>query len=252
MSEYALTKPGINWEYYDPNRKKRLEQVYGEIIDAVPSSGTTGGAKTKTVGTGFQMPGFLTAGINDLKNNFGWNSATGAKILGKNMGGWTGPGTVGTGLMYGAQAIGNANDIADSRADANDLISDILRSSASNPLTNQFLTSDQTAMLNQLKRGTYDIDSNFTDFDLMGLLGGIGKGALSGGIIGGIPGAIVGGLGGGLNANLERQGQDQQNINAQLEGLYQALMDAESQYNSMRRPNFTGLGIQSRFQNMYN
>lgn len=199
----------------------------------------------------FQMPGFLTAGLADLKNNFGWNSATGAKVFGKDLGGWKGIGTWGTGLYHGAKAIGNANEIADYKTEANDLISDILRSSASNPLTNQFLTSDQTAMLNKLKRGTYDTDSNFTDFDLMSLLGGAGKGALSGGLIAGIPGAIIGGLGGGLNANLERQGQDQQNINAQLEGLYQALVDAEAQYNSMRRPNFTGLGIQSKYQNMY-
>ena len=263
--------PGHNWQYYGGsglpsaiNKKAspKMEQVFGKLVDnapnvidaeiippSTPMSSVASSAINQSNGP--KAPNFLTAGLADLKNNFGWNSATGAKVFGKDLGGWKGIGTWGTGLYHGAKAIGNANEVTDSKNEAQDLLSDILRSSASNPLTNQFLTSDQTAMLNKIKRGTYDTESNFGDVDIMSLLGGAGKGALSGGLIAGIPGAIIGGLGGGLNANLERQNQDQQNINSQLEGLYQALMDAETQYNSMKRPNFTGLGIQSRYQNMY-
>ena len=251
-----MTKNGLKnwWDAINPGRPASVDEMQAayNASQSVLKQARQGASNTSNLkGTSFQMPGFLTAGINDLKNNFGWNSATGAKVFGKNLGGWKGIGTWGTGLYQGAKAIGNANEVTNSKNEAQDLLSDILRSSASNPLTNQFLTSDQTAMLNKIKRGTYDTESNFGDVDIMSLLGGAGKGALSGGIIAGIPGAIIGGLGGGLNANLERQNQDQQNINSQLEGLYQALIDAETQYNSMKRPNFTGLGIQSRFQNMY-
>jgi hypothetical protein len=181
-------------------------------------------------------------------NNFGWDKKSGLTMFGKNLGKTA---NIGSGIMYGLDAIGGLGDLSSTQSQTDDLLTDILRSSASNPLLNSYLTSDQMSMLNKIKRGNYRTEASATDFDLAGLLSSAGQGALTGGITGGIPGAIIGALGGGITSNIDRQNQDQQRINAELEGLLQALTDAESQYNMMKRPNFTGLGIQSRYQNMY-
>lgn len=192
------------------------------------------------------------ANLNNLKgwlgNNFGWDKTSGLKVLGKNLGKTA---NIGSGIMYGLDAIGGMSDLSKTQSDTDSLISDILRSSASNPLLNSYLTSDQISMLNKIKRGSYDSEASFGDIDLMGLLSSAGSGALSGGLMGGIPGAIIGAIGGGLTSNIERQNKDQALINSELEGLLQSLTDAESQYKMMKRPNFTGLGIQSKYQNMY-
>lgn len=183
--------------------------------------------------------------INSLKNNFGWSKNAGVKAFGKNLGKYA---TGANALLQGFDAVGNLGDLSDAQAETDSLLTDILRSSASNPLASSMLTSDQISMLNKIKRGTYDTEAGFGDVDLMGLLSSAGQGALTGGLMGGLPGALVGGIGGALNSNLERQAQDQGLINSQLEGLYQALIDAEQQYKAMRRPNFTGLGIKSQYQ----
>ena len=215
-----------NWRYYNPNN----------VIDMVQNAkGSYNAANAGKIGSWFG-------------NNFGWDKGNGLTAFGKNIGKGA---NIGSGIMYGLEAINNAKNVSDAQSDANDLMTGILRSSSSNPLTASFLTTNQNAMLNKIKRGSYDSEAEFGDIDLMSLLGGAGKGALTGALFGGIPGAIIGGLGGGLNANLTRQGEDQQRINSELEGLYQSLTEAENQYNAMKRPPITGLGLQSRYQNMF-
>lgn len=209
-----------------------------EIIDPVRKSSKRGAG----LGNFFGKAGNT---LHGLKNGFGWSKNAGAKAFGKNLGNYA---TGANALMQGFNAVGNLGDVSDAQAETNSLLTDILRSSASNPLASSMLTSDQISMLNKIKRGTYDTEAGFGDVDLMGLLSSAGQGALTGGLMGGIPGALVGGIGGALNSNLERQAQDQGLINSQLEGLYQALIDAEQQYKAMRRPNFTGLGIKSQYQ----
>lgn len=181
-------------------------------------------------------------------DNFGWSKSAGVKAFGKPIGKYA---TGANAVLQGFDAINNMNALSDVNADTDALISDILRSAASNPLTSNYLTSDQQSMLNQLKRGTLDTESGFLENDLMSLLGGAGQGALTGGLIGGIPGAVVGGLGGLVNTGLQGQAQAQSLTNSELEGLLQALTDAEMQYKSMKRPNFTGLGIQQQYKDMY-
>lgn len=183
-----------------------------------------------------------------LGKSFGWSKGSGLTAFGKNLGKGA---NIGSGIMYGIDAIKGAKNVSDAQNAGEDLMTEILRSSASNPLASSFLSSDQTAMLNKIKRGSYDSEASFGDVDLMSLLGGAGKGALTGLAFGGIPGAIIGGLGGGLTSNLTRQEQDQNRINSELEGLYQSLIEAENQYNTMKRPAITGLGLQSRYQNMF-
>lgn len=217
------------------------------------TSGTVTGAGTPGVtGTASSLGTSITDAGTKLKgwlgNNLAWDKSKGLTVLGKDLGKSANKLSA---LMYAAQAVNNASNISNSRSDADELVSDILRSSTSNPMASDLLTSEQLAMLNKLKRGSYGTEASLTDFDLMGLLGGAGKGAISGGVFGGVPGAIIGAIGGGVNSHLENTTQNQDRINAELEGLLQALTDAESQYQAMRRPNLTGLGLQSRYQNMY-
>jgi hypothetical protein len=200
-------------------------------------------------------------GLNSLKNwwranvtpNFGWNKDTGLKMFGKDLGGWTGAGTLGVGAIQGAQALGTLNQLEDAGKSTEELLNDIVISANSNPIVNSYLTSDQKSLLRKAKKG--DISTGETSLgdlvpnDLNDVLN-IGKGVLMG-IPGGVPGMIVGGVGSALNSGLEGNLQDTNLQNAELEALLQALEDAEMQYQSMRRPNFTGLGIQQRYQNMY-
>lgn len=187
---------------------------------------------------------------NSVKPNFGWNLKDGAKVFGKNIGKAA---NIGSGIMYGVQALGNMNALNKSRDSADDLIDQILISANNNPIANSYLTSEQKSMLNKARRGDLDTETSIDDFipdDLLGNIGDIGLGVLMG-LPGGLPGMIIGGAGSAINAGLEDSMQEQQSQVAELEALLQALQDAELQYQSMKRPNFTGLGIQQRYQNMY-
>jgi hypothetical protein len=223
--------------------KKPFDYIDAEWSENIPNGFSDSGASSG-------LKDFFSKATNKGTSgkSFGWDKGSGLTAFGKNIGKAA---NIGSGIMYGIDALGGMKDLSNSQKSTDDLISDIMRSSASNPLTSSYLTSDQQSMLNKIKRGNYESKASSTDFDLMGLLSGAGKGALTGGLTGGIPGAIIGALGGGITSNLDRQNADQQRINSELEGLLQSLNDAESQYKMMKRPNFTGLGIQSRYQNMY-
>ena len=62
---------------------------------------------------------------------------------------------------------------------------------------------------------------------------------------------LIGAIGGGINAGINSKNQAIANDTANLESLYQALANAESDYKRMRVPNYTGLGLQSRFTNQW-
>ena len=135
--------------------------------------------------------------------------------------------------------------------DTGDIKSEIISSAASNPLVSQYLTQDELSLLNKLKRGSYSPEG--TEFGSQ--MGATGLGALKGGLTGyltaGTPGAIIGALGGAFKSGSEARNNAKSQSNERLEALLQSLNDASAQYKSMRRPNFTGLGIQSKYQNMY-
>lgn len=206
--------------------------------------------KAGTVKQGSLPKGTAIKGTPKPASKFGWNLKDGAKVFGKNIGKAA---NIGSGIMYGAQALGNMNALNESRDSADDLIDQILISANNNPIANSYLTSEQKAMLNKARRGDLDTETSIDDFipdDLLGNIGDIGLGVLMG-LPGGLPGMIIGGAGSAINAGLEDSMQEQQSQVAELEALLQALQDAELQYQSMKRPNFTGLGIQQRYQNMY-
>lgn len=191
---------------------------------------------------------------NMLKNGvgdpelLGWSPKSGVSLLGGNIGNlYVG----GKGLADTFNYLNNTNQMTRANQEGKDIQSEILASAASNPLASQYLTSDEIRMLNQIKRGSYSPEGTNVGDD-MGAIGmGALKGGLSGLVMGGVPGAVLGAIGSGANAGIKSRQNARENSNARLEALLQSLNDASAQYKSMRRPNFTGLGIQSRFQDFY-
>jgi hypothetical protein len=190
------------------------------------------------------------AGLFNTSKKFGWNKNTGLTAFGKNLGKYT-PWI--SGGVSAIQALDNFSDYNKSVDSNEGMIDDILVSAMSNPLVSSYLTSEQMNLLNQLRRGDYTTKSNFGDA-LQGIGSGLGDAvtaALTGAAFGGVPGAIVGGVGSLVNSGIQGLSSGTEEESAELAALYQALMDAEAQYKSMKRPNFTGLGIQQQYQNMY-
>ena len=186
---------------------------------------------------------------NDISKFIGFNKGKGLSIGGKNVGKYV---PYGVGIYQGLDALGGLSEMSDLNADADTLTSQILTSAAGNPLISSYLTSDDLSLLGKLQRGTYDASAGVGDAtsNLGNLLTGAGSGALMG-LAGGVPGAIIGGIGGLINSGIDNMNAETTNNTARLEALYQNLLNAEQQYKSMRRPNFTGLGIQQQYQNMY-
>lgn len=205
--------------------------------------------------------GFFPGGFDKLKNwfhkskltnrnDYGWSKGSGLKAFGKNVGKW---GNVASGVMQGAdflQGIGNYSDTVGANGD---LISKIQTSAMGNPLLSSYLTQDQLNLLGDIQLGNYGTDADTGGF-LKGAVGGIDDAILPtllGFATGGIPGAVIGGVGTLINSGVDGlSGAAGQNT-AELQALYQALQDADMQYKSMKRPNFTGLGIQQRYQDIY-
>ena len=190
-----------------------------------------------------------TAGKRKLSDIFSklWNKKSGIQPLKYGM--WS---NIGSGIGQGMQAIQGLSGVSDTKRDANDLQAAILREAMANPINSSFLSSDQRNLLNKIRRGNYSLngDSGIGE----GILSGLGNtlmGTVTGGLTGGIPGAIIGGVGGLVNSGISGYSNAQQRNIGELEALYQALADANAQYQTMKRPNFTGLGIQQRYKDMY-
>lgn len=182
--------------------------------------------------------------------NFRWSPSQGAQLFGKNMGGIANGINAG---IQGIQAVQGINNLSNSTDELEDLLNEIVIASSSNPLVNSYLTPSQKSLLQKVNRGKFDTSVDFGDF-IPQDLSGLGDVLLStgGGLLtGGVPGAIIGGVGGIVNAGLDNANSEQARQIAELEALLMALEDADMQYQSMKRPNFTGLGIQQQYQNMY-
>lgn len=189
----------------------------------------------------------LKNGIGDPEL-LGWSKGKGLSVLGGDVGGlYTG----GKGLVDTFRYLDSANKMSKSKQESDDIKSEILASAASNPLYSQYLTQDEINTVNKIKRGNYNPEGT-NPFDDMGAVGmGALRGGLTGLVAGGLPGAILGAVGSGANAGIQSRRKAQEQTNTQLESLLQSLNDASAQYKSMRRPNFTTLGIQNRFQDLY-
>ena len=178
----------------------------------------------------------------------GWDTKNGLSLLGGHVGKLYAGGKA---LTDAFGTLQNYSKMTNVDKETGDLKSEILANATSNPLASQYLTQDEISLLNKIKRGNYNPEG--TDFGSQ--MSATGLGALKGGLIGLVagsaPGAVLGALGGAFKSGSEARTNAKAQANEKLEALLQSLNDASAQYKSMRRPNFTGLGIQNRFQDMY-
>jgi hypothetical protein len=194
-------------------------------VAALPSGGTPNVAPPAAKGAGLQL--------------FGKNVGKGFNIAST--------------AMHAADALSGWSDYQKTQGANEDLMSKIRLSAMGNPLLSSYLTSEQLNLLGDVKSGRYDTSADSSDF-IDGIQSNLGQAipaALMGLVTGGVPGAIIGGAGTLVNAGIDNLTTASGQNTAELQALYQALQDAEAQYKSMKRPNFTGLGIQQQYRNMY-
>lgn len=237
---------------------------YGSVPGAFNTGATAaaaGAAKGRKLGGFFKGLRGKFSGLNNISLRnllkggkigdpelLGWDSKNGLSLLGGNVGK----------LYAGGKALAdtfgtlqNYSKMTNVDKETGDIKSEILANATSNPLASQYLTQDEISLLNKIKRGNYNPEG--TDFGSQMSATGLGalKGGLVGLVAGSVPGAVLGALGGAFKSGSEARTNAKVQANERLEALLQSLNDASAQYKSMRRPNFTGLGIQNRFQDMY-
>ena len=269
ITEKRLNKLNNKWQNISPSYGGNLSSALGMVRNdemtiedlanelnykiKTPKSTTstaTNAANTAKEGAKVAWGQNLKNKLNDFKANTTWTKGSGLQYKNHNIGKWS---NIGQGVYQGVSALNNLGDLGDLREDTDTLENDIIRSAMSNPLASSYLTSDQEALLNKLRNGTYSEDADGGDFfdGVFSGLGNIATGVLMG-APGGVPGMIIGGLGSAINSGIQGMQQGQTETNAQLQGLYSALNQAEQQYRAMRRPNVTGLGLrQSALEQMY-
>ncbi len=237
---------------HNRNLKKSNQMISSPSNEKIPITVTPNSTATNATKEGAKVAWGqnLKNKLNDFKANTTWTKGSGLQYKNHNIGKWS---NIGQGVYQGVSALNNLGDLGDLREDTDTLENDIIRSAMSNPLVSSYLTSDQEALLNKLRNGTYSGDADGGDFfdGVFSGLGNIATGVLMG-APGGVPGMIIGGLGSAINSGIQGMQQGQTETNAQLQGLYSALNQAEQQYRAMRRPNVTGLGLrQSALEQMY-
>lgn len=242
LNKPRTTARGVNTPAFSANLNTHLNE------NGFNTAAKTAQGFTEAAGAADDLANLVGKKFN-FKNIASFDKGKGLSIGGKNMGNAA---RLGTGIYQGLNALGGLSEMSDLNEDADSLTSKILTSAAGNPLINSYLTSDDLTLLGKLQRGSYDASADLGDAtsNLGNLLSGAGTGALMG-LAGGVPGAIIGGIGGLINSGIDNMNAETSNNTARLEALYQNLLNAEQQYRSMRRPNFTGLGIQQQYQNMY-
>lgn len=229
-----------------------------EIPYGIPKAAGTGGGWKGALGGWFnRAKGAGANAWNYVRNpnnfNYSFTGANGASpgltAFGHNLGKFA---TIGTGVTQGIQAVKGLSDYGKAKTTAEDLMSDIVASASANPLVDKYLTADQRKLLNEIRRGNY---STYTPGDaLSGAMSDGLSNALSGaamGLAGGLPGVIVGGVGGLVNGGISGATNGVNRRIDRLQSLYDTLAEAEQSYQAMKRPVFTGLGIQHQYQNMY-
>ena len=219
----------------------------GATADAAKGAGISGMFKNLKTSIGNNF-GYSLTGNPKTKYQIGTPKGAGVTAFGLPIGKYA---TIANGVMGGVDALSGISKNGDITSSLGDLEDDILVSAANNPIISSYLTGDQLSLLNKLKSGNYDDESSFGDYFSNVNIGDALQNAVSGAMLGGIPGAIVGAVSGLANGAIDRTNEDLQGQESELLALLQAVNDAESQYKAMKRPNFTGLGIQQQYQNMY-
>lgn len=226
----------------EPQKKKKAyEPLNMRVRETIPrvgpqSQGLSGLWSTLSGGGQLLSPALKQRFPKFTKNlmnpQFDYNFKTGVTGWGKNLGGVA---TGVTGAVQGIKAIKGINDLSDARDSSGDLQTDIINAAYGSPMLAYDLDQSQLALLNQLRRGNYNGDDiSLDNIDPLGVLGDTAVGALSG-LAGGLPGVIVGGVGGLANSIIGDLGNAQNQSNAELESLYQAVLDSERQYKDIKK-----------------
>ena len=163
---------------------------------------------------------------------FDYSKTSGIQGWGKNLGkGYTI--VRGVADAYGsAKNLQNMNKTVDA---SEDLMRDIKLSAANSPTIMYDINADQRKMLRELQRGTFDADGGgIDDINGLGVLGDAAMGAIKG-IPGGYYGIIAGAIGGAAKSATEDMSQGAEASNAELEALYQAVLESEMYHNQMRK-----------------
>lgn len=217
------------------------DPIVDDVPDATPDAKKgkffkPGGAFDKASG-GFSE---FMSNVTNPQFDYAWKTkadpATGQKFTGvqgwgKNLGGMYNIANAG---IQGVKAAQGLQDISDTRGNMEDLISDIRIGAGNSPTIMYDLNANQRDLLRELQRGDYDTTVNGDDIDLLGALGDTAMGALAG-LPGGLPGAIIGGVGGLANSVIGDLNAGSDRRTAELEALYQAVLESEQYHNNMRK-----------------
>ena len=143
---------------------------------------------------------------------------------------------IAAGINAASTAARGISQYSNAVADTEDLVSQILASAGSNPNLRYDLSADQMQLLRQLQNGTYDTSAGFSIDGLLGNLGNVATGAGMGFLTGGgWTGALLGALAPAAEGITSGMSADQGRITAELEGLYNALLDSEMTTKDMKR-----------------
>lgn len=206
---------------------------------AAGGAATAGAGVGKTKGKLFKQDGFFGKGSGKFSNfaanvanpQFDWTKESGIQGWGKNLGKAYNFGNM---AIQGYNAARGLQGISDSRDRARDLTADIVLGASNSPTIQYDLNADQRALLRELQRGSYDTKVDFNDIDLLGAIGDTFTGALAG-LPGGVTGAVIGGIGGLANSVIGDFGGAADRDAAELEALYQAILESEQYHNQMRK-----------------
>lgn len=208
-----------------------------KLNNTASTIGATAAAKPKggilKEGGFFDPKSGKLGGIVDKVANpqFDYDAKTGLKGWGRSLGTYWNLGHL---ALQGYGAVQDLQNAGDYRDRSKDLMSDIVAASYNSPTIQYDLAPDQLETLRKLRDGDYETDTGLGDLDLLGILGDVGMGVL-GGIPGGIGGMVLGGLG-GLGTSLANDySNTQSRQTAELEALYQAVLESEKQHNDLRK-----------------
>lgn len=222
-----------SYNYDIPSIEGTNNNTVNDTIDNTPKIPFLGGMLrySKLGGVGIGNPNG-TGTLNTVGNNLG-RIAAGVNLA-----------------TQGYNILNNLDNMNDAKDDASTLKAKILSTAAANPMNSSYLSADNMRLLRQLRNGTYEADDADTKEIILNGLSGALKGTLTG-VAGGIPGMVIGGFGGAINDGMSTVSNAANVDNQKLEALLAELEDAQTQYNRMKRPNYSQMGLQSRYTNQW-
>ena len=208
------------------------------------SAGSTPKGKFFKQGGFFDKDGGLGGFFNNVANpQFDYhlhkqpNGDVGLQGWGTNLGKYW---NIGNTAMQGFNAASGLRNYTNSIDSAEDIASDIVSASYNSPTLQYDLAPEQLRLLRELRAGEDVETADFGDIDLLGLLPDVGMGVLQG-LPGGVPGMIIGGVGGLINSGIGDLNNAQARNNAELEALYQAVMDSSRQHSELKKQRAYGM-----------